>query len=69
MWDPLFYSFRRCFEFDIPKQEALGCVYIFFIMAGLEGAKLVAAAYICGIRSFIFVGIVLLVVGVVLCHR
>ena len=62
MWDLLFYSCRRCFtcglwlmsccaiehtfEFDIPKQEAVGCVYTSFAMAELEGAQLVVTVYV-----------------------
>ena len=39
--------------FDIPILEALDCVYASFVMAGLEGAQLVAAAYAESACSFL----------------
>ena len=44
---------EHIFGFDIPIQEALDCVYASFAMAGLEGAQLVAAAYVESARSFL----------------
>ena len=44
---------EHTFGFDIPILEASDCVYASFVMAGLEGAQLVAAAYAESARSFL----------------
>ena len=46
LWSASGCATEHIIEFDVPKQEALGCVYKSFAMAGLEGAQLVVAAYV-----------------------
>ena len=53
LWSASCCATERTFGFDIPIQEALDCVYAAFAMAGLEGAQLVAAAYVESARSFL----------------
>ena len=66
LWSASCYATEHTFEFDILKQETLGCVYT---SHGWAGGGSAGGGGLCGIRSFILAGVILLVVVVVVCHR
>ena len=68
-WSATCCAIEHTFGFDIPIREALAldCVYAFFAIDGLGGGS-AGGGGLCGIRSFVLAGLVLLVVVVALCH-